>query len=124
MLPDLWNNLEELLKNQRIQSHDFVFDEIVPTSGEKDDLAKLISPHKRCFHPITKIQAQRVPEILSLFPRLIDPMNKKNQADPWIIAMVIELMQDTGLFGNESEFVIVSTESETNPNKIPAVCRH
>lgn len=124
MIPDLWKHLEDLFKQRKIHSHDFVYDEIVPDSDTKDNLAKLISKHKICFKAITKRQAQIVPEILSLFPHLIDPRSKKDQADPWIIAMVIEMMEEVSLFGNNSDFIIVSTESESSPNKIPAVCKH
>lgn len=123
IMPDLWGNLEELFKAQHIRSHEFVYDEIVPASGEKDDLAKVVSKHKACFGPITKRQAQLVPEILAIFPHLIDPMSKKNQADPWIIAMVVELKEETNLFEKDSDYVIVSAESERSPNKIPAVCK-
>ncbi len=70
MIPDLWKLLEELFKQRKIFSHDFVYDEIVPDSDTKDDLARLISKHKVCFKTITKRQAQLVPEILSLFPHL------------------------------------------------------
>lgn len=124
IIPDLWSQIEELFKQRRVASHDFVYDEIVPDTDEKDDLAKLISKHKNCFKPITKRQAQLVPEILSLFPHLIDPRSKKDQADPWIIAMVVEMMEEVSLFEKDSDYVIVSAESENSPNKIPAVCRH
>jgi hypothetical protein len=124
MIPDLWKYIEELLKHNRVLSHDFVYDEIVPDTDTKDDLAKFILRYKSCFKAITKRQAQLVPEILSLFPHLIDPRSKKDQADPWIVAMVVEMMEGTSLFGNDSDFVIVSTESEKSLNKIPAVCRH
>lgn len=124
MIPDLWKHLEDLFKQRKVLSHDFVYDEIVPDTDTKDDLAKLISKHKVCFKSITKRQAQLVPEILSIFPHLIDPRSKKDQADPWIIAIVVEMMEEISLFGKDSDFVIVSTESESNPNKIPAVCRH
>ena len=124
MLRDLWKHLEELFKVKKILSHDFVYDEIVPEAGTKDDLAKLVARHKFCFRPITKRQALLVPQILSLFPHLIDPRSKKDQADPWIISMVIAMMEKISLFGNDSDYVIVSTESESSPNKIPAVCKH
>jgi hypothetical protein len=124
MIPDLWKHIDELFKQRKFLSHDFVYDEIVPDSDTKDDLAKLVSKHKVCFKAITKRQAQLVPEVLSLFPHLIDPRSKKDQADPWIISMVVEMMEENSLFGNDSDFVIVSTESESSPNKIPAVCRH
>ena len=96
----------------------------MPDTDTKDDLAKFISKHKACFKSITKKQAQLVPEILSIFPHLIDPRSKKNQADPWIFAMVVEMMEEINLFAKDSDFVIVSTESENSPNKIPAVCKH
>jgi hypothetical protein len=124
VIPDLWNNLEELFKAKRVRSHEFVYDEIVPPQGVKDALATIVSKYKVCFQAITKKQGQLVPQILAHFPHLIDPYSKKDQADPWIVAMVIELMEETSLFGKDSEFVIVSTESETSPNKIPAVCKH
>ncbi|HEY4754498.1 MAG TPA: hypothetical protein VIH28_00445 [Ignavibacteriaceae bacterium] len=90
-------------------SHDFVYDEIVPDKESKDDLAKLVSNYKECFKPISKRQTQLVPEILALFPQLIDPRSKRDQADPWIIAMVLEIMENISLFGKESDFIIVST---------------
>ena len=124
MLPDLWKLLEELFKQKRILSHDFVYDEIVPEKATKDDLAKLVTKHKTCFRPISKRQAQIVPQILLLYPQLIDPRSKKDQADPWIIAMVVEMMEEVSLFGKGSDFAIVSSESENSPIKIPAVCKH
>ncbi len=125
MLPDLWKQIEDLLIQQRITSHEFVYDEIVPADKKsiKDDLAVLISTYKVNFRSISKRQAQIVPQIISLFPHLIDPRNKKNQADPWIIAMVVEMMEEVNLFSQDSDFVIVSTESEKSSNKIPAVCK-
>jgi hypothetical protein len=125
LLPDLWKRLEELFIDGRIVSHEFVYDEIVPTgkNATKDDLAILISKYKANFKPISKRQAQLVPQIISLFPHLIDPNSKKNQADPWIVAMVVEMMENVNLFKNDSDFVIVSTESEKSSNKIPAVCK-
>ena len=58
MLPDLWKHLEDLLQNSKITSHDFVYDEIVPTDKKatKDDLATLISKYKDNFKPISKIE--------------------------------------------------------------------
>jgi Domain of unknown function (DUF4411) len=123
LLPDLWMYLEDMLKSRFIRSHEFVYDEIVPQTGEKDDLAKLISKYKSNFSPISKRQAQLVPEILHIYPRLIDPMSKKNEADPWIVAMVVEAMEGLNLFGKASDYLLVSMESEKSPNKIPAVCK-
>ena len=126
ILPDLWKHLEELFSSGRISSHEVVFDEIVPTdkSAPKDDLATLISKYKANFKSISKRQAQLALQIISLFPHLIDPRRKKDQADPWIVAMVVEMMEEVNMFEQDSDFVIVSTESEKSSNKIPAVCKH
>lgn len=126
MLPDLWKHLEELFLKGKITSHEFVYDEIVPTDKKatKDDLATLISKYKVNFKPISKRQAQLVLEIVTLFPQLIDPRSKKDEADPWIVAMVVEMMEEVNMFEKDSDFVIVSTESEKSSNKIPAVCKH
>jgi hypothetical protein len=126
MLPDLWKHLEELFLSGRIGSHDFVYNEIVPTDKKavKDDLANLISKYKNNFKPISKRQVEIVKEIITLFPGLIKPQSKKDEADPWIIAMVIEMMEETNLFEQDSDFVIISMESKKSSNKIPAVCKH
>ncbi len=87
-------------------------------------MATLISKYKVNFKPISKRQAQLVLEIVTLFPQLIDPRSKKDEADPWIVAMVVEMMEEVNMFEKDSDFVIVSTESEKSPNKIPAVCKH
>ena len=49
-----------------------VYDEIVPSSGPKDDIGKLIAKYKSSFYPITNKQGQLALQILSNFPRLID----------------------------------------------------
>lgn len=124
VFPDLWKYIEELLKRKRMFSHEMVFDEIVSTSGPKDEIGKLIAKHKSSFCPITNKQGQLALKILSNFPRLIDPRAKKDEADPWIIALVIEKMEEVSLFGKDSDFVVVSAESEKSDTKIPAVCKY
>ncbi len=62
--------------------------------------------------------------MLAHFPRLIDARAKKDEADPWIISLVIEKMEEENLFGKDSDFVVVSAESEKSDTKIPAVCKH
>ena len=99
-------------------------DEIVPATGIHDELGKWIAKHKSSFYPITNRQGQLALQILSNFPRLIDPRSKKDEADPWIIALVVEKMEEENLFGKDSDFVIVSAESERSVTKIPAVCKH
>lgn len=124
IFPDLWKHLEELFRQQKMFSHDMVYDEIVSDSGPKDDIGRLIAKYKSSFFSITNKQGKLALEILSNFPRLIDPRAKRNEADPWIIALVIEKMEEENLFGQDSDFVVVSAESERSDSKIPAVCKH
>lgn len=73
IFPDLWKHIDELFKKKIMVSHKMVYDEIVPSSGAKDDIGKLISKYKSSFYPITKRQTELVSEILKIFPQLIDP---------------------------------------------------
>lgn len=123
VFPDLWKHLEELFKQQKIFSHEMVYDEIVPSSGPKDEIGRMISRHKSSFYSITNRQGQLALQILANFPRLIDARAKKDEADPWIIALVIEKMEQENLFGKDSDYLIVSAESEKSDSKIPAVCK-
>jgi hypothetical protein len=124
VFPDLWQYIDELFSEKRLFSHEMVFDEIVPSSGPKDEIGKMINKYKSSFYPISNKQGQLALKILSFFPKLIDPRAKKDQADPWIIALVIEKMDELSLFGKDSDFVLVSAESEKSDTKIPAVCKY
>ncbi|MCJ7448983.1 MAG: DUF4411 family protein [Bacteroidales bacterium] len=124
VIPDLWIYIEELFQQKKLCSHDMVYNEIIPSSGPKDDIGKLIHKFKSSFYPITNKQGQLALQILANFPRLIDPRAKKDEADPWIIALVIEKMEAVDIFGNASDYVVVSAESEKSDTKIPAVCKH
>ena len=124
VFPDLWKFIDDLFKQKRMFSHDMVYNEIVPASGPKDEIGKLIAKYKSSFYFITNKQGQLALKILANFPRLIDPRAKKDEADPWIISLVIEKMDEVNLFANESDFVVVSAESEKSDTKIPAVCKY
>ena len=56
-----------------------VYDEIVPDSGAKDDVGKLIAKHKSSFFSITNKQGQLALQILANFPRLIDARAKRTK---------------------------------------------
>ena len=124
VFPDLWRYIDDLFKQKRIFSHEMVFDEIVSVSGPKDEIGKLIAKYKSSFYSITNQQGQLALKILANFPRLIDPRAKKDDADPWIIALVVEKIEEENLFGKDSDFVVVSAESEKSETKIPAACKY
>ena len=124
LIPDLWNYLEDLFLDEKIVSHEIVFNEIVPKTGNKDWLAIWVEKLKTHFQVRTQSQIDRLPDILSNYPKLIDVNSEKEQADPWLIAMMIDIMEKEGLFGSNSSYVLVTTESKKSGIKIPAACKH
>lgn len=124
MIPDLWSHIEDLFNRKEILSHQIVFDEIVPKTGKKDELAQWLSSFRTNFISITQRQLELVPDILSNFPKLIDPESEKDQADPWLVAMLVEIMGQDGMFGDQSDYIMVTTESEKKATKLPAACKY
>jgi len=124
MIPDLWSHLEDLFNRKEILSHQIVFDEIVPKAGKKDELAQWLNNFRSNFISTSQRQLELVPDILSNFPKLIDAESEKDQADPWLVAMLVEIMEQDGIFGAQSDYVMVTTESERKATKLPAVCKH
>jgi len=125
VLYEIWEELETLFSNGRIVSHIVVLDELTTNAKKPDDLSRWISQKRQYFKGMTGVQAQYVSSIIEEFPRLIDPNHEKDQADPWLIAQILEerSQPQLGLFGANREFIVVSEESEKNPQKIPAVCK-
>lgn len=123
LIPEIWQELENLFKNEKIISHTVVFEELT-TSVKKDALSKWISSKKRYFKKMPGNQVVLVSNIIKIFPGLIDASNEKNQADPWLVALVLEEKSKLTLFIPEKEYFIVSEEKIGSPHKIPAVCEH
>lgn len=124
IFPDLWSLLEELFIEKKILAHQIVFDEIVPKAGKKDELAQWLTNFRPNFISISQRQLELVPDVLKNFPKLIDPESEKDQADPWMVAMLVEIMEQEGMFGAQSDYVMVTTESEKRSTKLPAACKH
>jgi len=120
----LWSSLEALFQNDSIISHQYVFKEINPKSSKPDFLAQWIKNKEKYFLQVTKRQTELVAKILSIFPGLIDYKKEIDEADPWLVALVLEKRELSDMFKDFSSIVIVSTESERSPSRIPAVCEH
>lgn len=125
VIPDIWTELDRMFKSGKIISHEFVYDEILPDPKKPDDLGKWIEKKESSFKPVTQFQLDNVADVLAKFPKLIDPNNERNQADPWLISMMREFkeQEDTGLFPDETDYYLVTEESTSKDNKIPAACR-
>ena len=123
IIPDLWSHLEELFNRKKILSHQIVFDEIVPKTGKKDELAQWLGNFRSNFISTSQRQLELVPMVLIDFPKLIDAESEKEQADPWLVSMLVEIIEQDGIFGDQSAYVMVTTESERRTTNLPAACK-
>ena len=123
LFPDMWEIIETLFNTNQIVSHILVYNELNPDPKSTDKLGKLIKKKKKYFYDFTQEQIVHAEKIIKLFPKLIDPNNEKDQADPWLIAQAIELATQPNMF-DDSEYYVVSEESVKSAFRIPAVCRH
>ena len=124
LFPDLWLKLEELFQKKAIISHEIVFNEICHDKKKPDALAKWLLPKRTNFIDASQFQIQKLPDILKNFPKLIDPNQEKDQADPWLIVMLLELKNKTEMFPTDTEYILVSNENKNSNIKLPAACDH
>ena len=124
LIPQLYPELDKLFNSGRLISHKIVFQEITTWSKKPDPLTKWILPKEVFFKDISLQQALLVSEIVQKFPTLIHYNKEKDDADPWLIALVIEQRSMADLFSGLQEFAIVSAESGLIANRLPAVCEH
>lgn len=114
----IWDEIEELIRQNNIFSTSVVYDEIVRYLGKDDRLRKWATTHKKRFFIQTDAEIFRLAKsIIKDFPNL--PDKKKLQtgepdADPFLIALA------------QSEGTTIITQEKDDPNKtkIPAVAQH
>lgn len=121
-IPDVWDEFDVFFNENKIISHEFVFEEFYSKTSKNDFIKTWISNKKSHFYKITERQIELVPQILEKFPKLIDPNKENNQADPWLIALAIEIIEEPNLFENKN-VVLVSQEKLSSNIKIPAACK-
>ena len=124
LIPQLYPELDKLFNSGRLISHKIVFQEITTQSKRPDSLTKWIRPQEAFFKDISLQQTLIVSEIVQRFPTLIHYNKERDDADPWLIALVIEQRSTPSLFSSLQDFAIVSNESSSIPNRLPAVCKH
>jgi len=124
LIPQLYPELDKLFNSGRLISHKIVFQEITTRSKKPDSLTKWILPKEAFFKDISLQQTLLVSEIVQQFPALIHYNKEKDDADPWLIALVLEQRSTPNLFSNLQDFAIVSNESALIPNRLPDACKH
>jgi predicted nucleic acid-binding protein len=114
----IWDEIEELIKQNNMFTTSVVYDEITRYMGEDDRVKKWAKAHRKLFFTLTN------PEIFQLAKDIIKdfsdlPDKKKLQtgepdADPFLIALA------------QSEGATIITQEKDDPNKtkIPKVAKH
>ncbi|WP_407283257.1 DUF4411 family protein [Methanolobus sp. WCC1] len=126
IFPSFWRKFEELIHHHRIAAPDIVLSELERQDDELTDWAKI---HSQILFRDSSDMYLRVIDILSEFPKLIDPNDDHEQADPFLIAMALEITDgpQKSLF-DCPEVVIVTQEryngKRSKKTKIPQVCTH
>ena len=116
----IWDKLDELLTQGKIVSHMYVYEEIVMKKSKKPDkVSAWLSPKKSHFLKENQQQVTYMAEVVQKYPKLIDPNNEKEQADPWLVA----LARDLNTTDNSREFVLVTQENQNKTTNLPAACR-
>ncbi len=125
----LWKKCTTLAHNSRICAPDAVFSEIMRKDDELASWAK--RRYRYLFQECTDFQVEKVQEILSEFPNLIDHNRETEQADPFVVALGLE-RRDGPQKPLVPQTVVVVTQERTTPKRstrkkkvvIPEVCQH
>ena len=120
VFPSLWKNVEKLIERGLLISHSEVLKEI---SKKDDSLYKWVVKQKNFFRSITPYQIKIVKDILAKYPSLSKSDNEIAAADPFVIAIAIELGQQTSLLGKKQRIIVTEEQLRGNRIKMPFVCK-
>lgn len=114
-----WKKMEGLIKSGRLCAPREVLEEI---NRFDDTLAEWSKKHRKMFKEPTGEQIKIVKEILKRYPSLIKK-GKRYAADPWVIALAIEMSHDPQQALVEVKRIVVTEEKIRGDKiKIPYVC--
>jgi hypothetical protein len=111
VFPTLWRRIEELIDAGTIMASEEVYVEL---AKKDDDLHAWIQRRKVMLVPPDEAIQRKVSELLGKYPRLVDTLKGRSQADPFVIATAIE-----------RDAVVVTGEltGTSQKPKIPYVCQ-
>lgn len=115
----VWDKFTELFNLGELISHRYVYDEIVSSSKDPDTVSKWFKQHKTHCPVENLAQVKLNSQVTKKFPELVKAKQEKEQADPWIIAMAVDLQSND----KEHEYIIVTQESRKSTVKIPAAAK-
>jgi hypothetical protein len=114
----VWDKLDEMMDEGKIISQRYVYEEVVTNSNHPDRVSAWLAPKKEYFLRETPQQVTYMIEVVQRFPKLIDPENEKEQADPWLVA----LARDRNSTETDKSFILVTQESQSKTTNLPAAC--
>lgn len=111
IFPSVWTFLDELAQQGKIRSPEEVYKEIQKKSDWIHDWAK--QRKDKLFVPVDEEQQEGLREIMEDFEALVNHLNKKSAADPWVISLA-----------RTQELTVVTAEQggKASKPKIPYVC--
>lgn len=116
-----WEKIEGLIKKKRLFAPREVLEEI---KRFDDTLATWSKKHTDMFKEVTDEQIAIVREILKKYPSLIKK-DKKFAADPWVIALAIEMIRSPQTTLVEIKRIVVTEEKLRGDRvRIPYVCQY
>jgi hypothetical protein len=123
VFPSIWQRTERLIERGLLVAPDEVLKELLP----KDDaLAKWAKKNKKMFRQLDAFQIEKVREIVNEFPSIANSDSEAAAADPFVIALAIELQEDPQqTLGTAVKKNIVVTEEKLRGNRvrIPFICK-
>lgn len=118
--PGVWKQLEGVIGSGRLIAPKEVLNEI---SKLDDALTTWAKKHAQMFKEPTEKQIAVVREILNKFPSLVK-LESEFDADPWVIALAVELAQNPQKTLFQIKRIVVTEEKlRGNKVKIPFVCQ-
>jgi hypothetical protein len=83
VFPSLWRSLDEFIDRGEIFCSEEVYAEL---SKQDDDIHEWIKSRKQMLIAPDRFVQDRVKQLLATYPRLVDPLRNRSQADPFVIA--------------------------------------
>jgi hypothetical protein len=115
-----WKKLDGLINSGRLFAPREVFDEI---DQFDDTLTDWTRKNQKMFVEPTEVQIEIVREILKTYPSFLKN-GKRFAADPWVIALAVEMIRNPQKILVEVKRIVVTEEKiRGNRIKIPYVCQ-
>lgn len=118
LFPTVWDRLAKLAHRDRLVAPMEVFEEI--NQGD-DQLMNWAKMHKTLFKKQTEKQIELVKDILEKYPSILDE-DSKFCADPWIVALAIELREQQKLV-SVKQIVVTEERMRGERVRIPLICQ-